>query len=132
MPAARVLQEHGRQIAQLLRGDSQPLSEQEQAVVLQSAFSYFDHDVVVPAWNAAFILDSDAAALSAVEIIEFVKSQLLELRYHDELLERELTQLYAQLQEPRWTSRIADDSDRLFWLSARNSTNPSTAAMALA
>jgi hypothetical protein len=112
VPAARVLQEHGRQIAQLLRGDSQPLSGQEQAIVLQSAFSYFDHDVVVPAWNAAFILDNEAAALSAIEIMEFVNSQLLELRYHDEMLERELTQLYAQLQEPRWTSRIASRRHR--------------------
>jgi len=104
--AAEVLQAHGREIAQLLRGD-RPLSAQEQAVVLQNAFSYFESDVVVPAWNAAFILDTETAALAAVEIIEFANSQLLELRYHDDMLERELTQLYAQLQEPRWTNRLA-------------------------
>jgi hypothetical protein len=72
----------------------------------QNAFSYFESDGVVPAWNAAFILDTESAALAAIEIIEFANSQLLELRYHDEMLERELTQLYAQLEDPRWTSRF--------------------------
>jgi hypothetical protein len=110
--ASAVLRDRGRDIAHLLRGDSQPLSEQEQTVVLESAFSYFETDVVVPAWNAAFVLDSEPSALAALEIIEFANSQLLELRYHDVMLERELTQLYAQLQEPGWTNRLASRRHR--------------------
>ena len=34
----------------------------------------------------------------AIEILEFANSQLLEFRYHDELLESELTRIYAELQ----------------------------------
>ena len=41
-------------------------------------------------------------AQAALEILEFANSQLLEFRYYDELLDRELAQIYAQLQQPAW------------------------------
>jgi hypothetical protein len=106
-PADALVAARGADIAQLLRGERQPLSAQERDVVLRNSLSYLADDLVVPAWNAAFIYDSEPAALAAIEIFEFANSQLLEFRYHDDLLESELTRIYAQLEAPSWKDRLA-------------------------
>ena len=103
--ADAVMEEHGADIAQLLRGERQPLSAQERDEVLRHRLSYLTDDLVVPAYNGAFVLDSDPSAVASLEILEFVNSQLLEFRYHDEALESELTSIYSALQEPRWIDR---------------------------
>lgn len=107
--AADVITEHGADIAQLLRGERQPLSPQEREEVLKHRMSYLVDDLVVPAWNAAFVLDTAASVPPILEIFEFANSQLLEFRYHDEQLESQLTRAYAELQQPRlvdrWTGR---------------------------
>lgn len=107
LTADQILATRGADIAQLLRGERAALSQQEQEAVLRHRLSYLADDLVVPAWNAAFLVDTEAGAQAAVEIIEFANSQLLELRYHDEALEGELTRLYAELDRPRWVDRIA-------------------------
>ncbi len=102
-----LIERRGAEIAQLLRGERQALSRQERETVLRQALSYLADDLVVPAWNAAFIYDTEAAALQAIEILEFANSQLLEFRYYDALLESGLTRIYAELQQPRWSDRWA-------------------------
>jgi hypothetical protein len=103
--AEQLVEAHGAEIAQLLRGERQPLSRQERDEVLRLRLSYLTDDLVVPAYNAAFVFDTEQAAPATLEILELVNSQLLEFRYHDELLETELTHIYSLLQEPRWTDR---------------------------
>jgi hypothetical protein len=103
--ADEVADRHGAEIAQMLRGERQPLSAQERDEVLRHRLSYLTDDLVVPAYNAAFVLDTETAALASLEILEFVNSQLLEFRYHDELLETELTSIYTALQKPGWVDR---------------------------
>jgi len=107
MSADEMLEQHGTDIAQLLRGERLPLSKQERDEVLRNRLSYLNDDLVVPAWNAAFISDTEAGALAAVEILEFANSQLLEFRYHDDQLESELTRIYASLQLQKWSERFA-------------------------
>lgn len=104
--ADTLLKNHGTDIAQVLRGERSPLSQQEIEEVLQHRLSYFADDLIVPAWNAAFVYDTAAGVRAAHEVFEFVNSQLLEFRYYDELLEGELRRTYAELQVHRWTSRI--------------------------
>jgi hypothetical protein len=101
--AEGLLAAHGREIAQLLRGEREPLSAQERDEVLRHHISYLATDLVVPTWNAAFICDTDAGALGVLEILEFANSQLLEFRYYDQLLDEELERIYARLQEPGWS-----------------------------
>lgn len=96
---------HGADIAQLLRGERQALSEQEREEVLRHRMSYLADDLVVPAWNAAFVYDTPAALPAIIEIIELANSQLLEFRFHDEQLEAQLTRSYADLQRPRLVDR---------------------------
>jgi hypothetical protein len=107
MSADDMFNRHGADIAQLLRGERQPLSAQEREFVLKSRLSYLADDLLIPAWNAAWIYDTEAAALDAVEILELANSQLLEFRYHDDVLEAELARIYMELQRPRWTDRYA-------------------------
>ena len=98
--ADALLVSHGVTIAQLLRGEREPLSTQERDDVLRQRLSYLATDLVVPTWNAAFVFDTEAGAQSILEIIEYANSQLLEFRYYDSLLDVELAHIYQRLQEP--------------------------------
>jgi hypothetical protein len=106
MTADQLVATRGAEIAQMLRGERQPLSLQEREEVLRHRLSYLADDLAVPAYNAAFVLDSAAASLATLEILELVNSQLLQFRYHDEQLETELVRIYATLQRKRWTERF--------------------------
>jgi hypothetical protein len=105
LTAAALVERRAAEIALLLRGERQPLSEQEQEEVLRSRLSYLVDDLVVPTWNAALVYDTEAGAQAALEIFEFANSQLLEFRYYDALLDVELARIYGRLQQkPRFES----------------------------
>ena len=97
-----LLAAHGDDIARLLRGEADALSTQERDEVLRHRLSYLASDLVVPSWNGAFVYDSEAGVPGALEILEFANSQLLQFRYYDQRLDRELTRIYARLQTTRW------------------------------
>jgi hypothetical protein len=97
-----LLTQHGNDICQLLRGEREPLSSQEYSEVLAGAISYLATDLVIPTWSAAFVYDAETGMQAALEILEFANSQLLEFRYYDQLLDRELEGIYGQLQRPVW------------------------------
>jgi hypothetical protein len=67
-------------------------------------------------WNAAFLYDSEAGAETAIQLLEYANSQLLEFRHYDELLTRELEGVYAFLDKgtgmlARW--RLARAASKL-------------------
>lgn len=105
-PSDELVSDHGAEIAQLLRGEQQALSRQEQDEVLRHRMSYLPEDLVVLTYNAALVVDTEAAAASVLEILELVNSQLLEFRYYDELLDSELSGIYTALQQPGWRERF--------------------------
>jgi hypothetical protein len=100
--ADQLLSTRGDEIALLLLGEKGPLSRQERDEALRTRISYLADDLVVPAWSAAFVYDREDTAAATLEILEFANSQLLEFRYYDELLDGELTRIYAELQRRRW------------------------------
>ena len=106
MSADDLVERHGTAIAQLLRGERHPLSGQERDEVLRHRLSYLSDDLVIPAWNAALIYDTELGAAGGAEVLEFANSQLLEFRYHDERLETALGRIYSALQHPRWTDGL--------------------------
>jgi hypothetical protein len=117
--AAELLRAHGAEIAQIVRGETAPLSEGEQSEVLQSSLSYYPRDLAVVGWNAAFIYDTEPGAQTAIQLLEYANSQLLEFRHYDELLTRELAGVYKSLDRKgsifdRW--RMASSSSRLLTL----------------
>jgi hypothetical protein len=102
-PTAQALvEQRSDDIVRLLRGERESLSRQEREEVLRHRISYLEHDLLVPTWNAAFVYDNDGGVQAASEILEFANSQLLEFRYYDDLLARELARIYADLQTPAW------------------------------
>jgi hypothetical protein len=106
LSADELLATRGPQLAQLLRGESLPLSQQEQEEVLRNRLSYLANDLVVPTWNAAFVYDAAPGAAATLELFEFANSQLLEYRYYDALLDAELTRIYPELQRTSWVNNI--------------------------
>ncbi len=89
-----LLAEHGNHIAQVVRGETAILSEGERQEILSSRMSYYPNDVAVIGWNAAFIYDTEAGAETAIQLLQYANSQLLEFRHYDELLTKELENVY--------------------------------------
>jgi hypothetical protein len=102
MSADQLVRVRGEEIATMLRGERQPLSEQEKTAIFSHRISYLVDDLVIATWNAAIVYDTPSGAQAALEILEFANSQLLEFRYYDQLLDSQLSSLYARLQHPRW------------------------------
>ena len=100
-PAAELERHHGLEIAQIVRGDRLKLSPGECAEVLQSRISYYNTDLAVIGWNAAFLYDSNAGAETAIQLLEYANSQLLEFRHYDELLTGILDNVYDLLEKKR-------------------------------
>ena len=100
-PSADLLRDRGLEIAQIVRGDRQRLSPGESAEVLQSRVSYYDTDLAVIGWNAAFLYDTSDGAESAIQLLEYANSQLLEFRHYDDLLTGILANVYDSLERKR-------------------------------
>ncbi len=92
--AAELLAAHGDRISQVVRGENAMLSDGEKQEILQSRISYYPHDLAVIGWNAAFIYDTDTGAETAIQLLQYANSQLLEFRHYDDLLTKELEGVY--------------------------------------
>lgn len=96
--AAQLLGSCRQQLAQVVRGENAALSDDELKEILQSAMSYYPNDLAVLGWNAAFVYDSAAGSETALQLLEYANSQLLEFRHYDDLLTRELGAVYDSLE----------------------------------
>ncbi len=105
--AEALLAAHGDKIAQVVRGEVAQLSEGERQEILQSRISYYPNDLAVIGWNAAFVYDTPAGAETAIQLLQYANSQLLEFRHYDEFLTRELQGVYDFLETggTGWWSR---------------------------
>jgi hypothetical protein len=90
-----------QEIAQILRAERQPLSDQEVEDALSSKISFGLDDVVIVDWNASLMLDREGDDIRAV--LEFANVELLELRYLDQKLDRALDQAYEALSKRAWS-----------------------------
>jgi hypothetical protein len=70
---------------------------------MHSQISYYTSDVAVIGWNAAFLYDSAAGAETAIQLLEYANSQLLEFRHYDELLTEILDGVYDSLEQKTGT-----------------------------
>jgi hypothetical protein len=92
--ATDLLATQGDCISQVVRGENQPLSDGERQEILQSRISYYPSDLAVIGWNAAFIYDSPSGAETAIQLLQYANSQLLEFRHYDDLLTKQLEVVY--------------------------------------
>jgi hypothetical protein len=112
--ANELLNAHDTEIAQVVRGETVPLSDDERQEILLSRISYYPSDLAVIGWNAAFIYDTAQGAETAIQLLQYANSQLLEFRHYDELMTKELENVYDFLEDggtglwSRWrTARAA-------------------------
>jgi len=88
-----------------LSGEHRLLSDAARQDVLRQRFSYYADDLVVLAWDRAFIYeprrDSDVA-----DVLEVANAQLVEMRYYDELLDAELPRMYDLIESTQRSTRI--------------------------
>ncbi|HXY39341.1 MAG TPA: hypothetical protein VEQ10_06705, partial [Vicinamibacteria bacterium] len=94
----------GAPLAELLLGETSaaPLSEAERQDVLSHHHTYLSTDLAVIHWNCAFVLEPSGAD-DVPDLLEFATAHLLELRYYDALLDRELHAIYDEVEQPRST-----------------------------
>jgi hypothetical protein len=116
--------ENGRQIAQILRAERQPLSDQEIEDALAMRLSYGTQDITIVDWNAALLIDSEGDDVRA--LLEFANVELLEMRYVDQKLDNALDQAHETLSR-RWSllgifGSYATDLRRLAELQVDNAT----------
>jgi hypothetical protein len=114
--AADIIDHHGSEIAQIVRGELVQLSAGERGEVLSSRMSYSPEDLLVVGWTAAFILDTAEGAAPTIQLLEYANTQLLEFRYYDQVLSRLLENVYRSIEKKagafdRW--RLASQAQHL-------------------
>ena len=119
LTGSELISRYGREISQVIRGETQALSEAEQKEVLASSLSYYPEDVLVVGWSAAIVYDTPEGAAPLIELLEYANTQLLEYRRYDEILTALLKDAYAALERrggfwSRWRlARAAAQLNRL-------------------
>jgi hypothetical protein len=98
LTAADLLTSYAQELAQLVRGESIPLSDPERQEVLQSSISYSPTDLLVVGWTGALVYGRGEVANATIQLLEYANTQLLELRYYDSLLTNVLNGVYRFLE----------------------------------
>ncbi len=114
--AADLIAQQGPFIARIVRGEASAFAPEEQAEVLQARLSYYPNDLLVVGWSAAFLCDSPEGAASAVELLKYANTQLLEFRHYDKLLSQILVSVYKKLETrrgPLMRWRLFREADKL-------------------
>jgi hypothetical protein len=114
--AGDLVENHGREIAKIVRGELLDLSPGETADTLRSRMSYYPDDLLVVGWTAAFIYDTAEGAQPTIQLLEYANTQLLEFRYYDHVLTLLLQGVYGSLEKKagtfaRW--RLASQAQSL-------------------
>ena len=86
-------------VPELLLGETSdvPLSPAERQEILSHHFSYLEDDLAVLHWNSALVVEPSGVE-DIPDLLEFATAHLLELRYYDALLDRELHRIYDEIE----------------------------------
>jgi len=98
VPVAELLARAGAPLAAALRCEPTILSEAETEDVFRTRLSYYPTDLIVTEWNVALVVDPDYA--DALNVLEYLNVQLVELRYYDALLDRRVADMYRMTAHP--------------------------------
>jgi len=114
--ATQLLETHGDAIAQIVRGERACFAAAERSEILSSRMSYYETDLLVAGWSAAFLYDTPEGARSTIQLLEYANTQLLDFRHYDAVLTGKLADAYRSLERgtgflARW--RLAREAGRL-------------------
>jgi hypothetical protein len=116
LTGSQLIAQYGREISQVIRGETQALSEGEQKEVLASSLSYYPTDLLVVGWLAAIVYETPEGSVPLIQLLEYANTQLLEYRRYDDILTLLLRDAYDALERrgglfSRW--RLARDAAQL-------------------
>ena len=100
LDARNFCSQHGSEIAQILRAERLPLSEQEIEDALASKISFGKEDIALIDWNASLLFDPEGD--DTRKVLEFANVELLEMRYLDQKMDRALDQAHETLSKRAW------------------------------
>jgi hypothetical protein len=95
VPVIKLVEDHPRELARLLRAESDDLGSEEVQDAITTRTSYSSNDCAVIDWNSALFVGPNAQDFIAV--MEFCNVELLEMRFLDEQLDDHLEQAYQIL-----------------------------------
>ncbi len=81
----------------LLLGETENVSREMRRETLKNQFSY-SNDRTIITWDAAFVCEPNGST-DIPDLLEFANAQLLELRYYDNVLDRELAAMHEAIAE---------------------------------
>ena len=86
-------------VAELLLGETSdiPLSRAERDDIVTHHLTYLEDDLAVLHWNSALVVEPSGVE-DIPDLLEFATAHLLELRYYDALLDRELHRIYDEIE----------------------------------
>ena len=96
-----------REIARLLTLERAGLSEEAVAEIVRTPIRYFDNDLFLAEWNAAFVYDPKFQ--DTAEVLEFLNVQVLELRFFDHLLHEAIEGVSEELRPRRRLFHLLHD-----------------------
>jgi len=114
--ARDLLLSHADEIARILRSESEPLSNPELADAVRQTLSYYENELAIIDWNAAFLYDP-RQSYDVPDVLEYAVTLLLELRTYDTLLDRVLDRAYDDLAKKRGTFSLRPYASTLDYLS---------------
>ncbi|HET7559410.1 MAG TPA: hypothetical protein VFK80_05570 [Limnochordia bacterium] len=96
-------------IPALLSGESREIAESARRDLMRHTFSYYRDDLVVMTWDRALVVEPSGER-DVADILEVANTQLLELRYFDDVLDAELPRMYDRVEHARsrfgaWSGR---------------------------
>jgi hypothetical protein len=77
----------------LLLGEQEEFSPQIRKETLKNSFSYSKDDLAIITWSSAIVYDAKGSQ-DIPDLLEFAATQLLELRYYDQVLSDEMSRMY--------------------------------------
>jgi hypothetical protein len=83
--------------ALILLEDNLELAPQIAERIYESKLQYYKNDMTIIDWNSGLIIEP-SGSMDIPDVIEYALSQLLEMRYYDDLLDKKLRQIYSAIE----------------------------------
>jgi hypothetical protein len=89
----------------LLLGERINISPQMREEIIKNTLSYTNDDIAVISWDSALICNPESPT-DIIDLIEFANVQVLELRYYDRELSRQMEKMYDDIEHADRSLRI--------------------------
>ncbi len=80
----------------LLLYETRAVSRQTKEETLKHRFSYYPDDLVIVHHDNAFVVEPTGSS-DILDLLEFANAQILELRYYDHVLDKEMAKIYSEI-----------------------------------